>query len=43
MPSKYVAISSVGQLQAETIGLPGLPGLWIFGSMKKTTCEDFPR
>ena len=24
-------MSSVGQLQAEIIGLPGLLGLWIFG------------
>ena len=23
----------VGQLQAETIGRPGLPGLWILGSI----------
>ena len=25
IPSKYVVISSVGQLQAETIGRPALP------------------
>ena len=29
--SKQLEISSVGQLQAETIGRPGLLGLWILG------------
>jgi len=29
--SKYMAISSVWQLQVKTIGLPGFLGLWIFG------------
>ena len=29
--SKQLEISSVGQLQAETMGRPGLFGLWILG------------
>ena len=29
--TRKLDISSVGQLQAETIGLPWLSGLWIFG------------
>ena len=33
-PAKYAAISPVGQLQAETIGLTRFPGLWIFCRIK---------
>ena len=29
--AKQLEMSSVGQLQAETIGQPGLLGLWILG------------
>ena len=29
--SRKLEMSSVGQLQAEMIGRPGLLGLWIFG------------
>lgn len=29
--SKQLEMSSVGQLQAETTGRPGLSGLWILG------------
>ena len=32
IPPATQAISSVGQQHAETIGLPGLPALWILGS-----------